>query len=174
MQSYYSKIESLIKKHSSERKALLSILRDIQAEYNYLPQEALILVSESLNIPLIDIVGVATFYRAFSLEPRGKHTVTVCLGTACHVRGGPKVLEELERKLKIMSGHTTEDKEFTLETVNCFGCCAIGPVVVVDGDYYAQTNIREVDSILNKYKKKKKGTVNEKDTKHKRLSYLER
>ncbi len=155
MQPYYSKIESLIKKHSTERKALLPILRDIQAEYNYLPQEALILVSESLNIPLIDIVGVATFYRAFSLEPRGKHTVTVCLGTACHVRGGPKVLEEFERKLNITTGHTTEDKRFTLETVNCFGCCAIGPVVVVNKDYYSEINIRKVDSILKKYRKKK-------------------
>jgi len=155
MYSYNSKIESLTKKHSSERKALIPILRDIQAEYNYLPQEALILVSESLDIPLIDIVGVATFYRAFSLEPRGKHTVTVCLGTACHVRGGPKVLEEFERKLNIMTGHTTEDKEFTLETVNCFGCCAIGPVAVVDKDYYAQINIRKVDPILKKYRKKK-------------------
>jgi NADH-quinone oxidoreductase subunit E len=156
MQSYYSKIESLIKKHSSERKALLPILRDIQAEYNYLPQEALILASESLNIPLIDIVGVATFYSAFSLEPRGKHTVTVCLGTACHVRGAPKVLEEFERKLNIMTGHTTEDNEFTLETVNCFGCCAIGPVVVVDRDYYSEINIKKVGSTLKKYLKKKK------------------
>ncbi len=155
MQVYYSKIESLIRKHSSERKALLPILRDIQAEYNYLPQEALILVSEFLNIPLIDIVGVATFYRAFSLEPRGKHTATVCLGTACHVRGGPKVLEEFERKLNIEAGHTTEDKEFSLETVNCFGCCAIGPVVVVDKDYFAEINIKKVDSILKKYRKKK-------------------
>lgn len=155
MQVYYSKIESLIKKHSSERKALLPILRDVQAEYNYLPQEALILVSEFLNIPLIDIVGVATFYRAFSLEPRGKHTATVCLGTACHVRGGPKVLEEFERKLNIEAGHTTEDKEFSLETVNCFGCCAIGPVVVVDKDYFAEINIKKVDSILKKYRKKK-------------------
>jgi len=156
MQSYHSKVESLIKKHSSERKDLLPILRDIQAEYNFLPQEALILVSESLNIPLIDIVGVATFYRAFSLEPRGKHTITVCLGTACHVRGGPKVLEEFERKLNIMAGHTTEDKEFTLETVNCFGCCAIGPLVVVDKDYYAEINIRKVGSILKKYRKNKR------------------
>jgi NADH-quinone oxidoreductase subunit E len=156
MKSYYSKIESLIKKHSNQRKALMPILRDIQEEYNYLPQEALILVSESLNIPLIDIVEVATFYRAFSLEPRGKHTVTVCLGTACHVRGAPKVLEEFERKLNIKAAHTTEDKEFTLETVNCFGCCAIGPLVVVDRDYYAQTNIRKVDSILKNYRKKKR------------------
>lgn len=156
MKSYYSKVESLIKKHSNQRKALMPILRDIQEEYNYLPQEALILVSEFLNIPLVDIVGVATFYRAFSLEPRGKHTVTVCLGTACHVRGGPKVLEEFERKLNMKSGHTTEDREFTLETVNCFGCCAIGPLVVVDKDYYAQTNIRKVDSILKNYRKKKR------------------
>lgn len=156
MHFYNSKVDSFIKKHSCERKALLPILRDIQAEYNFLPQEALILVSESLNVPLIDIVGVATFYTAFSLEPRGKHTITVCLGTACHVRGGPKVLEEFERKLNIMAGHTTEDKEFTLETVNCFGCCAIGPVAIVDKDYYAEINIRKVDSILKKYRKNKR------------------
>lgn len=156
MHFYNSKVESFIKKHSCERKSLLPILRDIQAEYNFLPQEALILVSESLNVPLIDIVGVATFYTSFSLEPRGKHTITVCLGTACHVRGAPKVLEEFERKLNIMAGHTTEDKEFTLETVNCFGCCAIGPVVVVDKDYYAEINIIKVNSILKKYRKNKR------------------
>lgn len=169
-----TKIESLIKKNNCVRGDLISILHDIQAEYNYLPQEALTLVSESLNISLIDIVGVATFYKAFSLEPRGKHTVTVCLGTACHVRGGPKILEEFERKLNIMAGHTTEDREFTLETVNCLGCCAIGPVVVVDGEYYAQTNIRKVDSILKNIKIKRKNNENEKDTKHKRLSYIKR
>jgi len=156
MMSYDLKVASLIKKHGNQRKTLMAILRGIQEEYNYLPQEALILVSESLNIPLVDIVGIATFYRAFSLEPRGKHTVTVCLGTACHVRGGPKVLEEFERKLNIKSGETTEDKEFTLQTVNCFGCCAIGPLVVVDKDYYAQTNIRKVDSILKNYRKRKR------------------
>jgi NADH:ubiquinone oxidoreductase subunit E len=170
MKSYYSKVESLIKKHSNQRKALIPILRDIQEEYNYLPQEALILVSESLNIPLIDIVDVATFYRAFSLEPRGKHTVTVCLGTACHVRGGPKVFEEFERKLNVAAGHTTEDKEFTLETVNCFGCCAIGPVVVVDRDYYAQINIKKVDLILKNYRKKRGNNEREKNTKQNRFS----
>lgn len=148
------KTESFIRKYKYERKALLPILREVQAEYNYLPQDVLVFISESLKIPLIDIVGVATFYRAFSLEPRGKHTVTVCLGTACHVRGGPKVLEEFERKLNISTGQTTEDKEFTLETVNCFGCCAIGPVVVVDGDYYAQANIKKVEKILKKYRQK--------------------
>jgi len=148
------KVKSFISKYNKEKRALISILQDIQAEYNYLPQEALRLVSESLGIPLIDIVGVVTFYRAFSLEPRGKHIVTVCLGTACHVRGGPKILEEFERRLNIEAGGTTEDGEFSLETVACLGCCAIGPVVVVDSDYYAQTTIRKVNSILKKYSKK--------------------
>jgi NADH-quinone oxidoreductase subunit E len=150
------KVKSFVTKHHSEKKALISILQDIQEEYNYLPQEALRIVSEALSIPLIDIFGVATFYRAFSLEPRGKHLVTVCSGTACHVRGGAKILNEFEKKLKIHAGETTEDRHFSLETVACLGCCAIGPVVAADGDYHAQTTIRKVDSILKKYRKKKK------------------
>ena len=151
-----TKIRSILNEHHFEKRALISILQDIQARYNYLPQEALLQVSQSLGVPLIDIVGVATFYRAFSLKPRGKHLVTVCLGTACHVRGGPKILDEFQRKFNIKAGDTTEDGEFTLETVACLGCCAIGPVVVVDGNYHAQTTIRKVDSILKKYKKEKK------------------
>jgi len=150
------KVNHFIEKHNREKKALISILQDIQYEYNYLPQEALYLVSEMLNVPLIDIIGVATFYRSFSLEPRGEHLVTVCIGTACHVRGAPKILEEFERKLEIEAGHTTGDRKFSLETVACLGCCAIGPVVVVDEDYHAQTSVRKVDSILKKYRKKEK------------------
>jgi NADH-quinone oxidoreductase subunit E len=150
------KVNQVIEKHRREKKALIAILQDIQAEYNYLPQDTLKLVAKSLRIPLIDIIGVATFYRAFSLKPRGKHLVTVCLGTACHVRGGPKILEEFERRLDIKPGQTTEDGQFTLETVACLGCCAIGPVVVIDGNYYAQTTIRKVNSILKKYVKKEK------------------
>ncbi len=150
------KVKSFVTKYNKEKKALISILQNIQEEYNYLPQEALRIVSETLNIPLIDIIGVATFYRAFSLEPRGKHLVTVCMGTACHVRGGPKILEESERKLNIQAGETTKDKQFSLEVVACLGCCAIGPVVVIDGDYHAQTTIRKVGSILKKYMKKEK------------------
>ncbi|MGD8534887.1 MAG: NADH-quinone oxidoreductase subunit NuoE [Candidatus Aminicenantes bacterium] len=161
MEVQESKVKSFVTKYRSEKKALISVLQDIQEEYNYLPQEALRIVSETLGIPLIDIIGVATFYRAFSLEPRGKHLVTVCMGTACHVRGGPKILEEFERKLNIGAGETTEDKQFSLETVACLGCCAIGPVVVVDGDYHAQTSIRKVGSILKKYmKKEKKNEIN--------------
>jgi len=148
------KVKSYITKYNNEKKALVSILQEIQEEYNYLPQEVLRIVSKTLGIPLIDIIGVATFYRAFSLEPRGKHLITVCLGTACHVRGGPKILEEFERKLNIEAGETSKDGQYSLETVACLGCCAIGPVVVVDGGYYAQTTIRKVGSILKKYIKK--------------------
>lgn len=150
------KVKSFITRYNNEKKALISILQDIQAEYNYLPQEALRFVSESMGIPLIDIIGVATFYRAFSLEPRGEHLITVCLGTACHVRGGYKILEEFEKKLNIEAGETTPDGQFTLETVACLGCCAIGPVVVIDGSYHAQTTIRVVSSILKKYRRKEK------------------
>ena len=154
MEAEELKVKKYIKKYSNEKKALISILQDIQEEYNYLPQEALKIVSKTLAVPLIDILGVATFYRAFSLEPRGKHLITVCLGTACHVRGGPKILEEFERKLNIEAGETSKDGQFSLETVACLGCCAIGPVVVVDGNYHAQTTIRKVGSILKKHIKK--------------------
>ncbi len=154
MEAEELKVKSHITKYNNEKKALVSILQEIQEEYNYLPQEVLRIVSKTLGIPLIDIIGVATFYRAFSLEPRGKHIITVCLGTACHVRGGPKILEEFERKLNIEAGETSKDGQYSLETVACLGCCAIGPVVVVDGSYYAQTTIRKVGSILKKYIKK--------------------
>lgn len=150
------KVKSFITKYNHKKSALIGILQEIQAEYNYLPKNALIFVSRQLNIPLIDIIGVATFYSAFSLEPKGEHIIKVCMGTACHVRGGPKILEEFERKLEIKSGHTTDDKQFSLDTVACLGCCAIGPVVVVDDNYHAQTSIRNVDTIIRKYRKKEK------------------
>jgi NADH:ubiquinone oxidoreductase subunit E len=149
------RVNAFIRKHQSQKKALIAILQDVQAEYNYLPREALQQVARSVGVPLIDVVGVATFFRAFSLKPRGKHVVTVCQGTACHVRGGPKILEEFERRLGIVAGETTADKKFTLETVACLGCCAIGPVVVVDGDYHAQTSIRKVAAIIKQYAKKR-------------------
>ncbi len=148
------KIRSCIDKHEGRKDSLIAILQDIQSEYNYLPQDALRSVAADLKVPLSDVVAVATFYRAFSLTPRGRHTCTVCLGTACHVRGGPKILEEFERRLDIKSGQTTPDAEWSLETVACLGCCAIGPVVVVDGDYNAHTNIRHVPNILKKYQRK--------------------
>ena len=147
------KIQAFIDKHQGQKKSLIAILQDIQAEYNYLPEESLRFVAKVLDIPLTDVVGVATFYRAFSLTPRGKHICTVCQGTACHVRGGPRILDEFERRLKIRAGQTTKEGQFTLETVACLGCCAIGPVVVVDRDYHAHTTVRNVGAILKKYQK---------------------
>lgn len=155
MEAVKTTVQSYISKHNNEKRALIAVLQDIQAEYNYLPREALELVAKTLGVPLIDVIGIATFYRAFSLKPRGRHLVTVCLGTACHVRGGPKILSEFVKKLAISPGDTTRDNHFTLETVACLGCCAIGPVVVVDGNYYAHTTIRKVDSIVRKYAKKR-------------------
>ncbi|OGD13358.1 MAG: NADH dehydrogenase [Candidatus Aminicenantes bacterium RBG_16_63_14] len=151
-----TKIQSLIDKHRGLKKNLIAILLDVQESFNYLPPESLRQVAKSLDMPLIDILGVATFYRAFSLKPRGKHMCLVCLGTACHVRGGQKILEEIERKLGVPAGENTPDGQFTLETVACLGCCAIGPVVVVDGEYNGHATIRKVGPILDKCAKPKK------------------
>jgi len=144
-------VSAAVDKYKGELGQLIPILQDIQANFYYLPKEALIQVSEAMDIPLSRIYSVATFFKAFSLEPRGRHMVSVCLGTACHVRGAPKVLEQIERNLKIRRGETTSDFKFTLETVNCMGCCALGPVVRIDGKYFGEINAGKVDSILNKY-----------------------
>lgn len=149
------KIQSIIGEHQGLKKNLIAILLDIQSEYNHLPPESLRQVAAALGIPLIDVIGVATFYRAFSLVPRGKHTCLVCLGTACHVRGGQKILDEIERKLGVTAGQNTRDGQFTLETVACLGCCAIGPVVVVDGVYHGHATIRKVGPVLDKRRRTK-------------------
>jgi len=135
---------------SSTSVGIISILEDIQGQYGYLPEGALEAVSKKTNRSLVDIYGVATFYRSFSLKPRGKHLVSACLGTACHVRGCPAVVEELKQQLGILDGETTEDKEFTLETVNCLGACALGPIVVVDGHYFPEVKTSMIHEILNK------------------------
>jgi len=150
------KVNSVINKHKSQGKELIAILQDIQAEYNYLPPDALRIVSQTLSIPLIDVLGVATFYRAFSLKPRGKHVITVCLGTACHVRGGPKILDAFERKLSIKAEETTKDNLFTLEIVNCLGACALGPITVIDDNYYGQMKIKMVDNLVKKFSSRKR------------------
>jgi NADH-quinone oxidoreductase subunit E len=147
------KIQEIVERYGYDKSKLISILQDIQAVFHYLPAQALKQVAGYLKIPLIDIISVATFYRAFSLKPRGEHVATVCMGTACHVRGAPRILEEFERQLNLKKGETSEDGKWSLETVACLGCCAIGPVVVVDGDYHAHTTIRKVSNILHKYQK---------------------
>jgi NADH:ubiquinone oxidoreductase subunit E len=145
-------MEKYLKEFTTDQKELIHILHRTHAQYGYIPPEAITAISKHLKISESEIYGVLTFYKAFSLEPRGEHIVTVCMGTACHVRGGPQIAEELERKLDVDVGQTTADKKFTLETVNCLGCCAIGPVVVVDGKYYSQITVKKVDGILKEYK----------------------
>jgi len=145
------KVAAVIDKYNADKGQLISILQDVQSELYYLPKEALIQVSDTMGIPLSQVYSVATFFKAFSLTPRGKHLINLCLGTACHVRGASKVLEQIERSLKISRGETTGDYKFTLETVNCMGCCALGPVVNIDGEYFGQMSAGKVDSILKKY-----------------------
>jgi len=145
------KVKSILHNYQRDKGMLVSILQDIQAEYNYLPEEALVEVSQALETPLSQVYSVATFFKAFSLEPRGRYLINVCLGTACHVRGAVKVLEAIERELDIKAGRTTEDLKFTLETVNCVGCCALGPVVIIDEEYYGQVKTDKVKALLKNY-----------------------
>ena len=142
-------ISGILEKHTENRGRLIAILEEIQAEYGYLPETLLRKVSDQTGYSIVDVYGVATFYRSFSLKPRGKHLIFACLGTACHVRGAPRVVEELERQLGIKAGQTTEDKEFTLETVNCLGACALGPVVVIDGHYFSQVRKSRINQLLD-------------------------
>ncbi len=143
----------IIDKYQHHRGGLISILEEIQTKYGYLPEDVLHVVSDRTGKSLVDIYGVATFYKAFRLTPRGKHLTSVCLGTACHVRGGPAVAEEFEHELKVNpGGGTTEDNEITLETVRCLGACALGPIVVVDGHYFANVNTGKVADIIKQTK----------------------
>jgi NADH-quinone oxidoreductase subunit E len=140
---------------------LISLLLDIQDQFYYLPQDALERVAEKVNLPTVQVYQVARFYKAFSLKPRGKHLLTVCLGTACHVRGGGRLVDQLARLLKVAPGDTTEDKLFTLQAVNCLGCCALGPVMVVDGTYYGKMGATKIDKVLTKYREGKEGIDDE-------------
>ena len=146
-----AKLDEIIMANGSNRTGVIPILQEIQANFNYLPEDMLRYVSKKLDMPLIDLYGIASFYHAFSLKPRGKHLVQVCLGTACHVRGAHRVLDEMKRKLRIEPDNTTEDKNFTLKTVNCLGACALGPIVVMDDEYHGNTRVQKVNAILAKY-----------------------
>jgi NADH-quinone oxidoreductase subunit E len=147
----YSKVDKIIGSYSSEKSALIAILQEIENLYGYLPVWALKHVSEKLNVPMTQVYGVASFYKAFHLTPRGKHLVRVCLGTACHVRGGQRVIEEIERRLSVEVGETTKDLNFTLERVNCLGCCALGPIVMIDEDYYGHMSPAKVGSLIKRF-----------------------
>jgi NADH-quinone oxidoreductase subunit E len=141
-------VREIASRHGKDRSALISVLQDVHAEYNYLPEGSLEVISREMGVPLASIYGVATFFRAFSFEPRGRHLATLCLGTACHVRGASRLLTEVEARLGVSPGETTRDKRFTLETVNCLGCCAVGPLMVVDGEYHGEMDTKRVEAVL--------------------------
>ena len=145
------KVKSVLDRYQRDPGMLVSVLQDVQAEYNYLPKKALVQVSQGLDIPLTQVYSVASFFKAFSLKPRGRHLINVCLGTACHVRGAVRILEEIERQLGINPGETTEDFKYTLERVNCVGACALGPIVIIDDTYSGQMKTDKVKTLLGSH-----------------------
>jgi NADH-quinone oxidoreductase subunit E len=148
--------DAIVDRHGARITGSIGMLQDIQARCGYLPKEALVRMAERLAVPLSQLFALATFYKAFTLKPRGKHHVCVCMGTACHVRGAPRLVDELRRKLKIKPGETSDDGAFTLEAVNCVGACALGPLVVIDGEYHGKMSPKKVGAMLSRYGKKGK------------------
>ena len=143
-----SDVNAVLEKHKDERGGLISILEDIQGKYGYLPEEALKALAEKTNRSLVDIYGVVTFYKSFSLQPRGKHLISVCMGTACHLAGGKLVMEAMARELDIEVGEVSEDREFSLDRVACIGCCALAPVVTVGDSVYPRMTPPKVEEVL--------------------------
>ncbi len=145
------KVKAIVGGYQHDSSWLVSILQDIQAEYHYLPQEALAEVSRLLAVPLTRVYSVATFFKAFSLTPRGRHLINVCLGSAGHVRGAVRILEAIERELGIKTGETTKDRKYTVERVNCVGACALGPMVIVDEEQIGEMKTEKVKPLLGSY-----------------------
>jgi NADH-quinone oxidoreductase subunit E len=146
-------VDTIINANGADASSLLAIMQDVQDEARYLPREAMTRISERLTIPIAQVYRMATFFESFHLEPRGKHICTVCMGTACHVRGASRLVEQLERDLDIPSGGTTSDLMFTIEEVNCVGACALGPLVIVDGDYKGNMTSGRLQKVVKKMKK---------------------
>jgi NADH-quinone oxidoreductase E subunit len=148
----FAETKEVIKKHKDKKGALIPILHEIQDTHGYLPEEHLKVVSQEMDIPLTEIYGVATFYSFFSLEPKGKHVIRVCLGTACYVKGSQKVLDKISELLDIEVGKTTKDGKFTLESCRCLGACGLAPVMVIDEKVYGRLVPEDVNDILMEYK----------------------
>jgi NADH-quinone oxidoreductase subunit E len=146
-------VEEVLQSTSDDSEDLIPILQEIQEKFRYLPEPALREVSRKLNVPLIEVFHVATFYNCFSLEPVGDHVVQVCLGTACHVRGAPRVLDRLLRELNLPGPGTTKDCQFTVRSVRCVGCCGLAPVVRVDASTHPAMTQAKVKGMLKKYRK---------------------
>ena len=154
MQIPVHEIHEIIDREVCNEGSIISALEKIQERYRYLPKEALILASQRLGVPLSQAYAVATFYNAFSLKPKGKYCLQICMGTACHVRGSPQILDQMETKFKIKAGETSRDRLFTLETVNCLGACALGPIVVVNDEYSGQMTVQKSDALTRRLMRK--------------------
>ncbi|XUX00869.1 MAG: NAD(P)H-dependent oxidoreductase subunit E [Dehalogenimonas sp.] len=152
METDLSNLEKLLEPFKGRPDMLIQSLLAIQKEYGWLPKKALLRVTEALGVPLNRVYHVATFYKVFSLKPHGRHHVMVCMGTACHVHGAPKILEKAADKIGAGPGETSDDMRFSLETVNCLGCCALGPVMVVDGEYHGKLPPADTEKVLEQYK----------------------
>lgn len=149
------KIAGLVEKYQNDDGTVIGLLQDIQEELGYLPQDTLSRVSKQIGVPLSTLFGLTTFYSNFRLEPMGKHHIRTCVGTACHVKGAPFVVDTIERELGIKTGETTEDGKFTFDTVNCLGACALAPLVVIDEEYYGKTDQKKIMKIVERHGKDK-------------------
>lgn len=146
-------VDKILQTHNNDKSMLVGILQDVQEHYRWLPKEVLTHISEKLEVPMSEIYQVVTFYKAFSLNPRGKHVCSICMGTACHVRGAPLILETMKKHLEVEPGQNTKDMQFTLNTVNCVGACAVGPVVQVDNTLYGNLTSMKSVQLLKKFAK---------------------
>jgi NADH-quinone oxidoreductase subunit E len=144
-------VRQVLGKYGGDKSALIDVLHDTQLVIGYLPEEALEEIHKGLDVPLSRVYSVATFFKAFSLKPRGRHLINVCMGTACHVRGSDGVLAQMEKELGIKTGENTLDLKFTLETVNCVGACALGPMVIIGEDYHGEMTPDKVGDVLKNY-----------------------
>ncbi|KPJ59309.1 MAG: hypothetical protein AMJ46_11755 [Latescibacteria bacterium DG_63] len=147
------KTSAIVEKYGTDESATLAALQDLQEALGYLPREALEDVSQKMEVPLSRVLSLATFFNAFSLKPKGKHHINVCMGTACHVRGAQLILEKLERELAIKTGDTTPDGNFSLDAVRCVGCCGLAPVIMVGDTFHGKLSLSKVPGVLKKYGK---------------------
>lgn len=146
-----ARVEEIVERHGRLKENLIAVLLDCQEEFHHLPREVIETVAEAMGTPVTQVLGIGTFYRTFSLQPVGRHCLHVCMGTACHVQGAPKLLEALERELGVKRGHTTPDQQFTLDTVNCLGCCGLAPVLTVGQDVHGKVKQAQIPRILKQY-----------------------
>ncbi len=149
-----SKVHEIVRKHGGKREHMIALLLDCQEEYCYLPREVLEELSVQVGVPVTSILSIATFFRAFSLKPVGRRQIHVCMGTACNIQGGPRLVEALERELKIRKGETTPDMQFSLDTVNCVGCCGLAPVITIGQDVHGKLKQSSIPRIVKKYRAK--------------------